>query len=371
LLNIIGGVPTGGTAATVLVNPGENPGIENFYWRLAARKQELEVANKSLETARALLEQEKAQYDVGVKSRVDVVQAEAGVADREFRQIQAENSYRFAQDQLINAVFGPRLTAISNIEIEPTDRPEDYITFALDPELSTQRAMERRPELRIAHDDVDQAEISLQYAKNQRLPQLDAVGSYGYRGLAGNRPNCPFSDIDPITRQCTITPMQPAGIPTHYSGTDSFFFTGKDNLTWTGGVVLSIPIPNTTARADVAISELTLRRAKTNVVNTEQTIVLEVRDAVRQLASALEGIEAAERGVAASQEQLRAEKIKLDHGESTPFEVLQKEQDLTTAESQRIAALRTYRGAVTSLDRAQGTLLEDRGIVLEDALPLR
>jgi hypothetical protein len=42
-----------------------------------------------------------------------------------------------------------------------------------------------------------------------------------------------------------------------------------------------------------------------------------------------------------------------------------------TAESQRITALRIYHGSVTALDRAQGTLLEDRGIVLEEALPLR
>ena len=97
----------------------------------------------------------------------------------------------------------------------------------------------------------------------------------------------------------------------------------------------------------------------------------DVRDAVRNLASALQGIEAAERAVAASREQLRAEQIRLEHGESTPFDVLLREEDLVTAESQRITALRIYHGSVTALDRAQGTLLEDRGIVLEDALPLR
>jgi outer membrane protein TolC len=99
--------------------------------------------------------------------------------------------------------------------------------------------------------------------------------------------------------------------------------------------------------------------------------VKEVRDAVRNLQSALEGIEAAERATAAAQEQLRAEKIRLEHGESTPFDVLQREEDLVTSESQRIGALRVYHGSVTALDRAQGTLLEDRGIVLDEALRLR
>jgi outer membrane protein TolC len=370
LMDIVGGPPG--------VPLEANPGIEFAYWTLAARKQELEVANKSLETARALLGQTKAQYDVGVVSRVEVVEAEAGVADREFRQITADNLYRNAQDELIDRVYGPRLTPTSRLEIEPTDRPESYVTFAVDPDLSMQRALERRPELSIANQQVDQSEIALKFAKNERLPQLDAVASYGTHGLSGNNPRCPFSttkvgslcvsNADPTV---TFPLAQPSGIGTRYSDADDFWWKGQDNRVWVGGAVFSIPIPNTTARSNVAISELQLRRAVTNVRRVEQDIVKDVRDAVRNLASALQGVEAAERFVAASQEQLRAERIRLEHGESTPFEVLQREEDLVTAESQRITALRIYHGSVTALDRAQGTLLEDRGIVLEDALPLR
>jgi outer membrane protein TolC len=134
---------------------------------------------------------------------------------------------------------------------------------------------------------------------------------------------------------------------------------------------LSIPIPNTTARANVSKGELELRRANTNVRRVEQDIVKEVRDSVRNLTSALEDIEAAERFVAAAREQLRAERIRLEHGEATPFDVNQREDALVEAESRRIGALFVYHGSVTTLDRAQGTLLEDRSIVLDRALPLR
>jgi outer membrane protein len=348
-----------------------NESIEASYWTLAARKQELEVANKSLETARVLLDQTRAQYEVGVVSRVEVTEAEAGVADREFRQITAENFYHRAQDNLIDRVYGPRLTPTLSIQIEPTDRPENYVTFALDPAASTARALERRPELTIARQQVEQSEIQLKFARNSRLPQLDVVGSYGTHGLAGNNPNCPFTQIDPMTGLCLITPTQPANIGTEYGDTHDFYFDGQDNRVWTAGAVASIPIPNRAGRANVAASELAMRRALTLVRREEQDIVKEVRDAVRNLASALEGVQAAERAVAASEEQLRAERIRLQHGESTPFDVLEREENLVTAESQRINALRVYHLSVTSLDRAQGTLLEDRSIVLEDALPLR
>jgi outer membrane protein TolC len=366
LMDIVGGPPPG-----PLLRPVEqNLGIENAYWGLGARKQEFEVAVKSLETARELLRQAKAQYDVGVVSRVEVTEAEAGVADREFRLLIAENLYRNAQDELIDRVYGPRLTPTSELEIEPTDRPENYVTFTFDPDLSTQRAFERRPELAIAHQVVEQSEISLKFAKNESLPQLDLVASYGTHGLSGNQPNCSFQNILP-DGSCATPPTQPVGIGTDYSNADRFWFEGNDNRIWTGGARFSIPIPNTTARSRVGIRELDLRRARTNVLRAEQDIVKEVREAVRNLKSALEGIEAAERAVAANAEQLRAEKIRLEHGESTPFDVLQREEDLVTAESQRITALRVYHGSVTALDRAQGTLLEDRGIVLDEALPLR
>lgn len=336
-------------------------GIETGYWNLAATKQALGVSNKSLETSRALLGQTQAQYEVGVVSRVEVTEAEAGVADREFRQITSENLYRAAQDDLIDLVYGPRLTPTSQLEIEPTDRPEDYVTFALDPETSAERALTRRPELMIARQQVEQAEILVKFAKNERLPQLDVVGGYGVQGLSGD-PNPDGFFGGP--------PLAPGVVPRDYADSDNSWWH-DDNRSWSAGALFSIPLPNTSARANVSKSELQLRKALTNVKRTEQDIVKDVRDAVRNLASALEGVQAAERAVAASAEQLRAEKIRLEHGESTPFDVLLREENLVTAESQRIAALRVYHGSVTALDRAQGTLLEDRSIVLEDALPLR
>jgi outer membrane protein len=345
--------------------------IETGYWNLAARKQALEVANKSLETSRALLNQTQAQYEVGVVSRVEVTEAEAGVAQREFDQIFAVNRYRDAQDELIDRVYGPRLSPTARVEIEPTDKPEDYVTFALDPEASTARALERRPDLRIALQQAEQNEILVKFAKNERLPQVDLVGSYGTHGLSGNDPNCSFGETLAGTCPVPNPPTQPVGIGTDYADNDDFWFDGNDNRVWVAGAVLSVPIPNTSARANVSKRELELRRSLTNVKRVEQDIVQDVRRSVRNLASALEGIEAAERATAASAEQLRAERIRLEHGESTPFEVLLREQDFVDAERRRIEALQAYHSSVTTLDRDQGTLLEDRSIVLEDALPLR
>jgi outer membrane protein TolC len=336
--------------------------IERSYWELVASEERLRVANKSLESNLTLLDQTRAQYDVGVVSRVEVVEAEAGVANSELGRITAENEYRRGQDQLIDVVLGPNLTPDSTLEIQPITRP-DVVLYDIDSEAATAKAFENRPELAIARANVEAADLTRRFARNQLLPQVDAVGSYGYSGLAGRTSRTPDLFGNPRT------PIP--GIGRHYADTDDDFFSGDGARSWTAGGVFSIPIGNVAARAEKRRAELELTRARTQVRREEQRIVLEIRDAVRNLRSAQEGIEAAERRRLAAEEQFRAEGIRLEHGESTPFDVLQREQQLVEAESQKIAALQIYRNSLAALDRAQGTILRERNVVVEQARTLR
>jgi len=337
--------------------------IEDRYWGLIAADERLRVANKSLEANLTLLDQIKAQYDVGVVSRVEVVEAEAGVANRDFERIRAENDYRAAQDNLIDIVFGPGLTPDSTLEVKPTTVP-DVVAYDIDPEVATAKAFNNLPELAIAQADIELAEMNRKFAKNQLLPQVDVVGSYGYQGLAG-RTN-PAPDI------FTGGVRQPVrGVGRHFGDTDDDFFESDGARTWTAGAVLSVPIGSVSSRAQKRRADFELRRAETNLRREEQQAILQIREAIRVQRAAQEGIEAAERSRLAAEEQFRAEKIRLEHGESTPFDVLQREEELVTAESQKIGALQVYRSALAQLDRRQGTILDERNIVIEQARTLR
>ena len=104
-------------------------GIEDAYWNLIAAERAEFVAEKSLETAKALLDQTRTQFEVGVVSKVEVTEAEAGLSQREVALIRARNDYRNQQDVLINLVLGPGLRAASTLEIDPTDSPVDVIQY--------------------------------------------------------------------------------------------------------------------------------------------------------------------------------------------------------------------------------------------------
>ncbi len=324
--------------------------VEDAYWNLIATGEQRRVARKSLETANALLSQTEIQFEVGVVSKVEVVEAEAGVADRDFNLIVADNLYRTAQDRLINLILGTGLTADSTLHIEPSDPPKDYVIYHVDAEQATRRAFEQRPELKIADDAIERQKLELKFAKNERLPGLDLQFSYGNRGLAGKRNGA-------------------AGVGLRtgdFGDTYDDFLTGGAADQIMARALLTIPIPNTAARSQVSQSELALRRATVERRRLEQNIILEVRKAVRDLTSSQEGIEAAQRASAASAEQLRAEKIRLEYGESTPFEVLLREEDFVQAESREIDAIRSYRTSVTGLSRAQGSILANHNIAIDE-----
>jgi outer membrane protein TolC len=343
--------------------------VEDGYWNLIATGEQKRVAEKSLETARALLEQTQTQYEVGVVSKVEVVESEAGVADRDFNLIVAENRYQSAQDFLINLILGTDFTADSTIKIEPTDRPDDYITYEIDAESATQRAFAHRPELAIADDEIERQKLELKFAKNSRLPKLDIEVGYGNRGIAGDRnpDSCAFVADDPVLfAACLEDPSKRT-----FGDTLDDFLGDRATEQFTARALFSIPIPNTAARSKVSQGELSLRRAITEKRRLEQNIILEVRKAVRDLESSQEGIEAAQRASAASAEQLRAERIRLEYGDSTPFDVLQREEDFVQAESREIDALRSYRISVTGLNRAEGSILTDRNIAIDQISSVR
>jgi outer membrane protein TolC len=359
------------------------------YWNVAATGEQRRVAQKSLEARRALLDQVQAQYEVGVVSRVEVTEAEAGLAGGEVGVIIAENDYRSAQDTLIDLVLGPNLTPDSRLEIRPTDEPEAIVTYDVDPEEANRKALAHRPEIVTARKNIEQQEIELRFRKNQRLPQIDLKFTYGYQGLAGRTnpedtffgcrprraPTSAFCIGDPTHPDCQ-TPARcqrdrVTSVHRSYGTTDDDYFSADGAKQWYGGAEVTIPIGNVSGRAGVSKAQLELRRARTELRQLELNIVLEVRDAIRDLESSLEGIEAAERRREAAAEQLRAENIRLEHGESTPFDVLLREEDLVDAESQKIGALQLYHNSVTALDRSQGTILRNHNIAVEEAAPLR
>jgi outer membrane protein TolC len=332
--------------------------IERTYWDLTAAIDEHRVADKSLATAKSLLEQTRVQYEVGVVSRVAVTQAVSGMAEREENEITARFRVENVEEELLVLIVAPGEDGYENTKIRPES--PGMVQYEVDIDAAVRRALETRPELDVARNRVRDSEVEMEFAENQRLPELDVVGSYSLNSIAGDAKDNPAT-----------------GTPRDFEGNDSStdtlndFFTGDADRSWSVGAQFSIPIPNTTARSRFKQRKIEHRRSLTELRREEQRIILQTRLAARALLAALERIEASERRQDAAEEALRAEEEKLRLGDSTPFTVLEFEEDVAEAENGLIRALQVYRVAISELERAQGSLLPSRGISIEQELVRR
>lgn len=332
--------------------------VEERYWELAAEIEGLRVAEKSLETARTLLDQTQLQYDVGVVSRVAVTQAISGAAQREVALIQAQNLRQLAQDNLLNLILAPSARRYSETRVLPeTPTRLDYsFDYEVDIDAAVERALGDRPELAAAQRRVEDAELRQQLADNQKLPRFDIVASHSLIGISGEAKDDPVS-----------------GSPQTFDGGEGpnnalhDIIEGEDR-SWSVMAQFEFPLGNVGPRSQAAKRRIELRRSRAELRRLEQEVILETRKAARDLESALALIRAEERGRDAAAEALRAEQERLRLGNSTPFQVLQFEEDLAEAENGLIRALRAYRVSLTNLERAQGTLLASRSVRVEEEL---
>src|SRR5262249_51533594 len=132
------------------------------------------------------------------------------------------------------------------------------------------------------------------------------------------------------------------------------------------GLVFSYPIGNNSAQGEDAIAKHAQNQSEAELTRVRKTVRAEVLDAAASLETAGARIEAARAGREAAETQLSAEQDLYGAGMSTNFLVLTRQNDLSNARLEEISANADYRMARTELARATGSLLELRGIVLDE-----
>jgi outer membrane protein TolC len=306
--------------------------VERAYWNLVFVRENLAVKRHSLRLAEELLRISQRRQEAGAGTRIEVVQAEAGVAEREKEVILAENRVRNAEDLLRSFVLPFADLPETEVRIVPQDEVEGAaprMSGGLPARL--RRAFEARPDVLALTESLAAAGIRVLQAENELLPRLDVYGTVGLQGLDD-----------------------------HIGG--SLGDVGRADFTaWEVGISLEIPIGNQAAEARHRRALLTRSRLTTTFESLRNRVMVEVRSAVRNVETAQREITAAKRATAAAMAQFDAEKDRLEADKSTNWQLLQVEQDLSSARSQELLALVGYRVTLVDLEEATGTYLESRG----------
>lgn len=309
--------------------------IQEAYWNFVKALEDLKVAQKSLERAEDLLRKNKIQVEAGTLAPIEIIDAEAGVASRVEAIISAENTIKDSEDELKRIMNLENNEIISDATIIPVDGPS-FEPKKIELKDAIKTAMERRPELYELQLRVENAGMQTRRRKNELYPQLDFTGGVRYTGLGGN-----------------VGDANSSAVSEDFQG--EFF-----------GLSLSIPIGNRSARSEYNKSKIEKRQAHMNVKKKELDIVVEVREAVRDVITNRGRVNATRKSRELARERLESEEKKFSVGRTTSLEVLRAQEDLATAEGNEAKAIIDYEISLGNLEKAKGTILDAYNIVLEE-----
>lgn len=328
--------------------------VEQAYWALVAARRDVAIRESTLALADRQREDARVRVEAQVVPESDLAQFTAEI-ERRRGELFASREAATRAELLLKALILDSADAPQwNQPLTLEDPPPPAIA-RVDVAAALKEA-EARPELADIEARLALQAIDLDAARDRLKPQLDVVGGYTARGVAGAR----SEDVRPFPGLTVEFAEELEGALG--ASLESIALQRFPDVT--AGLVLTIPLGHRAARADIATAESARRQIAAARERLRIQIALEVRNAAAALETAAQRIEAARATRAAAEIQLRAEEDRLSAGATTPFFVLTRQNDLAAAEVAEASATAAYRRALTELARARGTLLRDRAVDL-------
>ncbi|MGE4319213.1 MAG: TolC family protein [Deferribacterales bacterium] len=282
-------------------------------------KKLLEIAESNVRQRERHYDEAKKKYDLGTATDYDVLSAKVALKNAYPDVITYKNDLVTARD---------RLRFILSIEgdIDVTGSLEQKIYTAPDYDSLMKTASDNRPELRDKRlmTDVYREMIKIDSAGDK--PRVDLSGGYDSTRLEG--------DDD------------------------------KTLNTWNVGVTLSFNFFDglkTSGKRSQAVSNL--RRSKLDELNTEDSVALDIRQAISRVKEAAEIIDAAEGTVDEASKLLDMAEKGFKFGVKTKLEVDDAEYNLRSAQVRLARAYRDYSVQYTNLLWSAGVLGEKEELV--------
>lgn len=338
-------------------------GVVNLYWDLVSFNEDLKVRKQALDVAVKFWEDNKKQVEIGTLAPIEIVRAEARVAQAQQDLTNAETSLLQQETILKNALSrtGVASPTISEARVIPTDALTQPMHDTIEnlKEL-VDRALDQRPDLQQAHIQMDSTRIGIAGSRSQLLPSLDVNASFQNNALTG--------DINTIT-------IPGRELPPRFP--DPYFVGGYGNALaqlfrrnfpdYSVGFQLNIPINNRTARADYIRDQLQLRQQQLTLQRSINDMRVNVQNALTALIQAKARYEAAVKERQLQEQTLDAENKKYALGASTAFQVVQTQRDLAQAQASEVAALANYSRARVQLDLNTASILDKYGVDVVEA----
>ncbi len=331
---------------------------ELAYWQVIQARESLRVQEAALDLNGKLLKRNERELELGAISALEIYRPKANYASTEVRVTQARYALQQAEDNLRRQMGADADPVYRNMPIVLTENvapPAD--DRPLDKEYFVETAFRLRPDLKAQLQLLDIDDLQYRQAKNRLTPDLSLTGAYTGNGRGGNfipRQNNLGSGVT------TASQLIPGGIGDALNQVFAFDFP-----TYAMGLQLRLPLRDRQGQAELANAVLSKKLDTLRARSLEQNIRVQVLNAVTRVESSRAGVRQSQITVDFAQQTLDAEQKRYDLGVTTIFFVLDASQVLINAQADLVVQSVQYRRDLLNLMQQTGTLLEERGVVVE------
>lgn len=310
---------------------------ETAYWDLYLAQERARLRHESVAVAEKLLEGNRDRVREGKMAEIELVEAEAGLAQR--RSLAAEADQRFVDAAgRLRTLFAEPVDGANWMIVAADTLPPAASVPPVEEAVAT--AFTHHPEYLARKHKVEQEKIRVAYARNQRWPQVDLKASFGKNGL-GDDVYGAWGDIE-------------------HGSYDS----------WSLGLEVRVPILSGVRRANELGAAhakrrealLQLKAAEIEIANNLFAAQRKV-DGLRSVAGNYDEV------VAAGRRLLDNEQARLGEGRSESRRLLEVETQYADAQVAALESRGEYEKARIEFELSAGRILVSRGFDLPADVP--
>lgn len=359
--------------------------VQRAYWDLALALKQLQVRQQALAATRLQLAHVGRLIEQGRLAPMEVVAVEAQLARFEKELYSAVSSVSRAENALKELI-----TADEQAELwQQTLLPVDDVNLSaplMQLPAALSAALDQRPELQQQATAQALNEIQQRYWREQTKPQFDLTVSYSLNGFAGQPSSGTASpageSFEPLLERLNLLstgtglpPLKPPPVAPPPRRLVGGYGQSLENLllkrfnTLRVGLSLSLPLRNTTARAELGRALVEAEKLSAERRRMMQQIHVEVRNALQELRTAEAKLKAAEAARNAAAQALDSEQRRLDAGLATASVnlVLERQKQLTAAQGEELEARIEMNKTLAELQRVTGRTLLELGIDIQSS----
>ena len=307
------------------------------YSELCYAIEYLDVEERSRELASQLVDDNTKRWQIGTMIPLDVFQARGELASREERVLVAQRNVADRENAL-KQILSDEVHTLLGLRVRPAAPQLPKVPHP-DVKKDIVKALDLRPDYRQALLAIQKQNITVVYSRNQALPRLDLVASFGFNG---------------IDTKLGDSLVRAAGVR-------------DNNIAASVGAVFSVPIPNNENLGSKEAAKLQIAKSLVALKRLEQNIIIDIDNAAGRIETVNKRVEASTVARKYAAATLDAANKRYDAQTGTTFEILQFQRDLANAEGIELRARADYINALADYASVTATTLESNNVILDVA----